>query len=47
MGDSINDHTYGSFGSSAGTGNKACPYAVSSPSAAAKFTVPGMSPSLA
>jgi hypothetical protein len=43
----INHHTYGSLGSSAGTGNSACPYAVSSPSVAARFTVPGISPSLA
>jgi hypothetical protein len=37
----------GSLGSSDGTGYNAWPYAVSSPSAAVKSTVPGMSPSWA
>lgn len=40
-------HCSGSFGSSAGTGNSAWPYPVSSPSAARRLTVPGMSSSRA
>jgi hypothetical protein len=47
-GDGTERHTWrGSLGSSAGTGNKACPYPVSSPSTAFRSTVPGSSPSCA
>ena len=40
-------HCNGSFGSFAGTGKSACPYAVSSPSTARRFTVPGIASSWA
>jgi hypothetical protein len=40
-------HCSGSLGSSAGTGKSAWPYPVSSPSAARRLTVPGMSSSWA